>query len=162
MTNTDLARVINSDEIQSVLRPKLPQIQFTTRKKNPLRNFGALVKLNPYALTQRRRIILQSQKSHEKRRAKVQTVRARKAFKEHLFGPMAILPVEAKKEEENFEEFVYEGPITTYEESEEEEVKTEEKEGDDKKEDDKKGKDDEKGKKGKDDDKGKGKGKGKG
>jgi len=68
MTNTDLSRIINSDEIQSQLRPQKTQIKFTTRKKNPLRNFGALVKLNPYALTQRRRAILQSERSSEKRR----------------------------------------------------------------------------------------------
>jgi len=68
MTNTDLARIINSDDVQSQLRPQKTQIKFTTRKKNPLRNFGALVKLNPYALTQKRRAILQSEKSSEKRR----------------------------------------------------------------------------------------------
>jgi len=33
MTNTDLSRIINSDEVQSHLRPKQNQIQFTVRKK---------------------------------------------------------------------------------------------------------------------------------
>jgi len=33
MTNTDLARIINSDEIQSQLRPKQTQFKFTIRKK---------------------------------------------------------------------------------------------------------------------------------
>eukprot|EP01087_Luapelamoeba_hula_P011609 TRINITY_DN316_c0_g1_i1.p1 TRINITY_DN316_c0_g1~~TRINITY_DN316_c0_g1_i1.p1 ORF type:complete len:409 (-),score=70.96 TRINITY_DN316_c0_g1_i1:137-1363(-) len=55
MANPDLGRIINSDEIQSHLRPVIKQRTFHVRKKNPLKNFGALVKLNPYALAQRRR-----------------------------------------------------------------------------------------------------------
>jgi len=46
VTQADLSRVINSDEIQSALRPK----QKTThirRKKNALRNLGVMLKLNP-------------------------------------------------------------------------------------------------------------------
>jgi len=57
VTNADLARIINSDEIQAVVRPVKPRT-FSTRKKNPLKNFGFLVKLNPYALAQRRRTLL--------------------------------------------------------------------------------------------------------
>jgi len=57
VTNADLARIINSDEIQAVVRPVKPRT-FATRKKNPLKNFGFLVKLNPYALAQRRRTLL--------------------------------------------------------------------------------------------------------
>jgi large subunit ribosomal protein L4e len=49
MENADLARLINSDEIQSVVRaaeedtqrPKAP-------KKNPLKNLEAMLALNPY------------------------------------------------------------------------------------------------------------------
>jgi len=61
VTNADLARIINSDEIQAVVRPVKPRT-FSTRKKNPLKNFGFLVKLNPYALAQKRRAILTAQK----------------------------------------------------------------------------------------------------
>jgi len=57
MTNADVNRIINSDEVQSVLRKKKPKKPFLPRKRNPLRNFGALVKLNPYAVTQRRAAI---------------------------------------------------------------------------------------------------------
>lgn len=54
MTNTDLARVINSDEIQSVVNaPKLPK-KGSILKKNPLKNLGAMLKLNPYSKTIRR------------------------------------------------------------------------------------------------------------
>jgi large subunit ribosomal protein L4e len=50
MTNSDVARLINSDEIQSVLRPQVKATSARkTTKKNPLKNLQALVKLNPYA-----------------------------------------------------------------------------------------------------------------
>jgi len=61
VTNADLARIVNSDEVQAVVRPVRPRT-FSTRKKNPLKNFGFLVKLNPYALAQKRRALLTAQK----------------------------------------------------------------------------------------------------
>jgi len=52
--NADLARLINSDEIQSVVRPAKETRVRRQQKKNPLKNFGVMVKLNPYALAARR------------------------------------------------------------------------------------------------------------
>jgi large subunit ribosomal protein L4e len=60
MANSDLTSIINSDEIQSVLRPKQGAGEFRARKKNPLRNFGFMVKLNPYAIPARRAEVLKS------------------------------------------------------------------------------------------------------
>merc|ERR1712232_879838 len=60
MTNSDLTAIINSDEIQSVLRPKQTSQEFRARKKNPLNNFGFMVKLNPSAIPARRAEILRS------------------------------------------------------------------------------------------------------
>jgi large subunit ribosomal protein L4e len=54
LTNSDIGRIINSTEVQSHLRPAHKQPLYTSRKKNPLKNFAALVKLNPYAVHQRR------------------------------------------------------------------------------------------------------------
>jgi len=53
MSQADLNRIINSDEIQSVIRlPKKPrQVQ---RKKNALRNLGVMNKLNPHNIILRR------------------------------------------------------------------------------------------------------------
>lgn len=49
MTNPDLARIINSDEVQSVVRPvKVDTQRPKAPKKNPLKNLGAMLKLNPY------------------------------------------------------------------------------------------------------------------
>lgn len=49
MTNADLTRIINSDEIQSVVRPKKVQSKNYLRKKNPLKNAAFMDTLNPYA-----------------------------------------------------------------------------------------------------------------
>jgi large subunit ribosomal protein L4e len=48
MENADIARIINSTEIQSVLRPKLEAPKKFAPKKNPLRNKKEMLKLNPY------------------------------------------------------------------------------------------------------------------
>ncbi|KAI8972273.1 ribosomal protein L4 domain-containing protein [Pilobolus umbonatus] len=64
MTNTDVARLINSDEIQSVVAPagdKHHKRPFT-QKKNPLKNQGVMNRLNPYAQTLRRAELLQTEK----------------------------------------------------------------------------------------------------
>lgn len=51
ISNPDVDRLINSSEIQSVLRPVGPRIQKRpfTQKKNPLKNRTVMVRLNPYA-----------------------------------------------------------------------------------------------------------------
>lgn len=54
MVNADLARLINSDEIQSVVNPAKPQIKTYAPKRNPLRNIEALEALDPYAAEARR------------------------------------------------------------------------------------------------------------
>jgi large subunit ribosomal protein L4e len=51
MTNADLARIINSDEIQSVLKPAVTAPVVLPTKSNPLRNKKARVALNPYHAT---------------------------------------------------------------------------------------------------------------
>lgn len=61
MTNTDLARILDSDEIQRVVRaPKLKprRVKRALYKKNPIRNFAAAVKLNPFLVSQKRRELL--------------------------------------------------------------------------------------------------------
>jgi large subunit ribosomal protein L4e len=53
-SNADLARLINSDEVQSVLRPKRKTTKVPL-KKNALVNWGTMLKLNPFRATERRR-----------------------------------------------------------------------------------------------------------
>merc|ERR1711953_709628 len=47
MENADVARIINSDEVQSVLRPKLEAPKAHAMKKNALKNRALMEKLNP-------------------------------------------------------------------------------------------------------------------
>jgi len=75
LTNADVARIINSDEVQSQLREKLPQQKIHPRKKNPLKNLGFLVKLNPYAKTQKRRELLAKEKRDKKKKEILDTKR---------------------------------------------------------------------------------------
>ena len=48
MSNADLARIINSDEIQSIVKPAITTPTILPPKSNPLRNVKAKVALNPY------------------------------------------------------------------------------------------------------------------
>ena len=68
ISNPDLPRLINSDEIQSVVRPAGQAVvkRPFTQRKNPLRNTGVLVRFNPYAQTLRRASILQQSKAVKK------------------------------------------------------------------------------------------------
>jgi len=49
MLNADLARLINSSEVQAVVRPAMRDRRLSRQKKNPLKNRSAMFKLNPYA-----------------------------------------------------------------------------------------------------------------
>jgi len=55
MKNTDISRIINSNEIQSVLLPKkLPIRHSAGARKNPLKNNSVLGRLCPYAPTEKK------------------------------------------------------------------------------------------------------------
>merc|ERR1712194_654627 len=62
MENADVARIINSDEVQSVLKPKLEAPKRFGSKKNPLKNKMVMARLNPGVLQKR----LARKSSHEK------------------------------------------------------------------------------------------------
>jgi large subunit ribosomal protein L4e len=75
MGNADLARVINSDEVQSVVRAaKTSNTRFSV-KKNPLKNLGAMVKLNPYTLTHRRAELRAAEVRAKKKAEKLEAAR---------------------------------------------------------------------------------------
>merc|ERR1712118_234837 len=50
MENADVARIINSDEVQSVLKPKLEAPKKFGAKRNPLKNSMLMARLNPGVL----------------------------------------------------------------------------------------------------------------
>ena len=67
MSNADVGRIINSDEIQRVLRPKRLPIKHPRIKKNPLKNDLVMFKLNPYAKTLKRKSLLAKMKLKPKK-----------------------------------------------------------------------------------------------
>jgi len=79
MANSDLSRVINSDEIQSVVRAPKEAGRSAPLKKNPLKNLGAMIKLNPYAKTMRRMQLLAEGKQADTRAERLKA--KRKAIK---------------------------------------------------------------------------------
>lgn len=63
LANADINRIINSEEVQSILRRTRRPTRRATIKKNPLTNIRALRKINPYALVEKRNAIRQSKKT---------------------------------------------------------------------------------------------------
>lgn len=54
MTNPDIARIINSDEVQSLVNPAKPGQKEYAPKRNAIKNTDALEALDPYAAAKRR------------------------------------------------------------------------------------------------------------
>nr|ANM86202.1 60S ribosomal protein L4-2 [Stygiella incarcerata] len=77
MTVPDLSRVINSDEVKRNIKPRALGKAQVIHKKNPLRNLGAMVRLNPFVMTQRRRAMRELERT-EKRKVRLQKKRASK------------------------------------------------------------------------------------
>lgn len=67
MANADLSRLINSDEIQSVLRPAVTSTFELPKKSNPLRNLAARLALNPQYAAVRQRALAKANQSKEER-----------------------------------------------------------------------------------------------
>lgn len=86
MTNADLARIVNSDEIQSALNPAKRCPKKYLRKKNPLKNIKALDKLDPFAAEARRAETRAQETRADKKKeilaAKREINKDRKKFKE--------------------------------------------------------------------------------
>lgn len=93
MTNADLSRIINSSEIQSVLKDK-KQPQRVERKRNPLKNNQLLNRLNPHAMAVKRRAILEGERRNKK---KAQLLEEKRTGKKKAEAPVDPKAVEAKK-----------------------------------------------------------------
>jgi len=110
MTNCDISRIINSPEIQTQLRDKKKVVK-TLPKRNPLKNFSLMAKLNPYAVQQRRFQLkrerklanrTEAERSRDKKLVKARKLaekkkHPRKEFKQLLLTP-SIAPVRSDVE----------------------------------------------------------------
>jgi len=76
MMNSDITRLINSDEVQSKVKPAINTIVRKRLKKNPLKNLGVKVRLNPYAMSLRRSELLAQERRVASKAAKVKAARA--------------------------------------------------------------------------------------
>eukprot|EP01118_Nematostelium_gracile_P001861 TRINITY_DN1192_c0_g1_i1.p1 TRINITY_DN1192_c0_g1~~TRINITY_DN1192_c0_g1_i1.p1 ORF type:complete len:390 (+),score=128.46 TRINITY_DN1192_c0_g1_i1:129-1298(+) len=96
LTNADVSRIINSDEVQSILRDKVPQSKVHYRKKNPLKNARFMNKLNPLAKTIKARNVWA-----EKQRAtkKTQAVANKRAEKKPATKKVDNKKTDSKKED---------------------------------------------------------------
>merc|ERR1711966_68807 len=81
MANADLARIINSDEIQSKVRAAKEGFAKPSRKRNPLRNLGTMLKLNPYVAEVRRAEIARAGKKKAATKVKKEIAKRSRAAK---------------------------------------------------------------------------------
>lgn len=65
MAMPDLARLINSDAIQSIVRPAEPKSRRATIKKNPLKSNAIMMRLNPHAKAVKRAAMLSKKKERK-------------------------------------------------------------------------------------------------
>jgi len=68
ISNADISRVINSDEIQTIVRP-VKKIERRRRKRNPLRNIHEMVRLNPQFVAVKRKRLLAKLPENAKKNA---------------------------------------------------------------------------------------------
>jgi len=87
MTNPDVARIINSDEVQTRLRAARDGKTLVPRKQNPLRNNGALLRLNPYAKTTRRDGAQEAEGKRNEKRPRTRSS-SKRAFKKAFFAEL--------------------------------------------------------------------------
>jgi len=94
MANTDLSKLLKSEEIRKVLKaPNRKVIKAKKTKANPLKNIRAMLKLNPYAAVTKRNAELTSAKNLKAKAALV----AKKTGKPAPADPMAKRKAAVKK-----------------------------------------------------------------
>jgi large subunit ribosomal protein L4e len=98
MTNSDLTRIINSDEIQSRLRHRKKVPKHTLRKRNALVNRTEMLKLNPYFKVQRKN--LPHKVRHLTKPQKKVMKKRRADFYKTLMAPMSDRAAEAAQAQE--------------------------------------------------------------
>jgi large subunit ribosomal protein L4e len=83
MTCADLARIINSDQVQSKLRDVRKSVRSHDKtKKNPLKNKAILNRLNPFAKKQAEILAKQDQERHAKRAAALKAKKSKAGKKD--------------------------------------------------------------------------------
>jgi len=74
LTSSDIARIINSDQVQSVIRAPVEKVAQHAKKKNALKNRAVMLQLNPY-FAEIQKAELARQKSAGKKKKKASATR---------------------------------------------------------------------------------------
>lgn len=85
MANTDLSKLLKSEEIRKVLRAPNRKVSKAVVKTNPLKNVRAMLQLNPYAAVEKKNAELVSAKAIREKAAAA----AKKAGKKPAANPLA-------------------------------------------------------------------------
>jgi len=83
MANTDLSRLLKSEEIRKVLRTPRKRVVRSVKKLNPLNNTRAMLRLNPYSAVLKRAAILTARKRQNEKDLLVAEKRGVKLQKAH-------------------------------------------------------------------------------
>merc|ERR1711992_141122 len=93
MANTDLSKLLKSEEIRKVMRAPNRKVKRAVVKTNPLKNIRTMLQLNPYAAVQKKNAELTAAKNA---RAKAAVI-AKKSGKKPAVNPMAVRAAKIKK-----------------------------------------------------------------
>lgn len=107
MSSADVARIINSDQVQSVIRPAITTQLVHPKKKNALKNRDVMIALNPYFAEKRRieaaRVKAGRVKAAKQKRSETSHA-AGKKYWELMMGEDASESEEESSEEDDSEE----------------------------------------------------------
>jgi len=103
MSSSDVARIINSDQVQSVIRPAVTTMLVHPKKKNALKNRDVMVALNPYFAETRKREAARV-KQARKKTAKKNRSKASRAEGKKFWEMMMAEGTEEESSEESSEE----------------------------------------------------------
>merc|ERR1712130_811397 len=93
MANTDLSKLLKSEEIRKVLRAPNRKVKKAVVKTNPLKNIRTMLQLNPYAAVQKKNAELSAAKN-----LRAKAVKAAKVLKKPVpADPMAKRAAKTKK-----------------------------------------------------------------
>merc|ERR1712088_1033149 len=93
MANTDLSKLLKSEEIRKVLRAPNRKVHRAVVKTNPLKNVRTMLQLNPYAAVQKKNAELGAAKAVRAKAVKI----AGKSGKAAPANPMAKRAAKTKK-----------------------------------------------------------------
>jgi len=84
MSNTDINRIIQSEEVKKVVRPKRNPTSKRVIKPNPLKNMKAMMRLNPYMEVVKRNSALRKEKVQVEKLKKMSKLQGLKTLKKNL------------------------------------------------------------------------------